>query len=107
MTQAAASAGRGAPYDLILMDMQMPEMDGYTLAGKITARLEGAGTLVMLSSADRAAGAARCRELGLSGYLTKPVKPAELLAALLAARGGTAGSAGSAGRRGRDEGYGK
>jgi PAS domain S-box-containing protein len=98
---------RGEKYQLILVDAQMPEMDGYTLAGKITARLEGAGTLVMLSSADRAAGAARCRELGLSGYLTKPVKPAELLAALLAARAGTAGSAGSAGRRGRDEGYGK
>ena len=39
----------------------------------------------MLSSTDRAEGSARCRDLGLAGYLTKPIRPADLQRALLSA----------------------
>jgi two-component system sensor histidine kinase/response regulator len=73
----------GMPFPLILLDAQMPEMDGFALAEQIFARpgLETA-TVMMLSSAGQRGDAARCRELGISAYLTKPIRPSELLRAI-------------------------
>jgi len=73
----------GTPFPLILLDAQMPEMDGFTLAEQIFARpgLETA-TVMMLSSAGQRGDAARCRKLGISAYLTKPIRPSELLLAI-------------------------
>jgi CheY-like chemotaxis protein len=79
---------RGETFQLVLLDAQMPGMDGYAVAERLSSRLPaGARALLMLSSTDRAEGGARCRDLGLAGYLTKPLKPAELQAALLQALG--------------------
>jgi len=66
----------------------MPEMDGFTLAEQIRARpgLVGA-SLMMLSSAGQQGDAARCRELGVAGYLTKPLRQSELLQAILSLLG--------------------
>ncbi|HEY5315044.1 MAG TPA: response regulator, partial [Pirellulales bacterium] len=68
------------PFDLVLLDNNMPEMDGFALAEKIKQHpgLVGA-TLMMLSSADRRGEAARLRDAGLAAYLAKPVKQSELL----------------------------
>ena len=69
----------GQPFRLILLDEQMPGMDGLEVADRIRANslLRGA-TIMMLTSADQSASAARCRELGVNMYLIKPIKPAEL-----------------------------
>jgi signal transduction histidine kinase/DNA-binding response OmpR family regulator len=76
----------GDPYPLVLLDSQMPHVDGYEVARQIRSKPElSATTLVMLTSAVDANDAARCRELGISAHLMKPVKQSELLAAILAA----------------------
>jgi len=66
----------------------MPEMDGFTLAEQIMQRPELAGaTLMMLSSAGQHADAARCQAMGITSYLTKPIKQSELLTAILTVLG--------------------
>jgi signal transduction histidine kinase/DNA-binding response OmpR family regulator len=75
----------GNPFPLILLDGQMPEMDGFTLAEEIrkTPELVGA-TIMMLTSAGHLGDAARCRELGIAAYLVKPIRQSELLNAVCA-----------------------
>ena len=85
MLHAAAS---GTPFPLVLIDMHMPEMDGFELAERIKqSPVLAAATIMMLSSADVAGAAARCRELGVAAFLTKPLRQCELLDALLLALG--------------------
>jgi two-component system, sensor histidine kinase and response regulator len=80
--------GLGRNFPLILVDAQMPEMDGFALAECIKRNPEwGAATIMMLSSAGQRGDAKRCRELGVAAYLTKPVRQAELLDAILTALG--------------------
>jgi signal transduction histidine kinase/CheY-like chemotaxis protein len=83
------AAGEGRPFPLVLLDAMMPGMDGFAVARKIkeTPDLAGA-TVLMISSAAQLADAARCRELGLSCYLVKPVRQAELLDAIRRALAG-------------------
>jgi two-component system sensor histidine kinase/response regulator len=70
----------GHPFPLILLDGQMPEMDGFTLAEQIQKNPDLAGaTIMMLTSAGHLGDAARCRELGISAYLVKPIRQTELL----------------------------
>jgi CheY-like chemotaxis protein len=58
----------------------MPEMDGFTLAEKIQKDPSLiAVTIMMLTSAGHLGDAARCRELGISAYLVKPIRQTELL----------------------------
>ena len=69
----------GQPITLVLLDGHMPEMDGFALAERISQDSRYAGIkLVMLTSAGQAQDVARCRKLGISAYLTKPVKQSEL-----------------------------
>jgi signal transduction histidine kinase/CheY-like chemotaxis protein len=78
----------GTPYGLILLDAQMPDLDGFALAARLQQHPDLTGaTIMMLSSADQIGDAARCRALGISGYLTKPVKQSDLLEAILSAVG--------------------
>ena len=75
-----------APFSLVLIDAQMPKMDGFTLIEKIKANPQFSGaTLMMLSSAAQLTDAERCRELGAKAYLTKPIKQQELVATISAA----------------------
>jgi signal transduction histidine kinase/CheY-like chemotaxis protein len=73
-----------APYDLIFMDCQMPEMDGYEAARQI--RLQETGghrTAIIAMTADVLSGAReRCLEAGMDDYVAKPIKPADLSAIL-------------------------
>lgn len=83
LEQAAAS---GEPISLLLLDNQMPEMDGFTVAAEVFRRHDSrAPTIIMLSSADRHENAARCRELGIAHYLMKPIRRKELLRVLTSA----------------------
>ena len=64
----------------------MPEMDGFALVEQINRHPELAGaTLMMISSAGRREDAQRCRELGVSAYMTKPIRRAELMDSILQA----------------------
>ncbi len=73
----------GHAFPLVLLDGQMPEMDGFAVAEQIRRDPELAGaTIMMLTSAGRLGDAARCRELGISAYLVKPIRQAELLGAI-------------------------
>lgn len=73
----------GHAFPLILLDVQMPEMDGFAVAEHIQKNPALAGaTIMMLTSAGHLGDAARCRELGISAYLVKPIRQAELLEAI-------------------------
>ena len=79
--EIAKNLGRAFP--LVVLDVQMPEMDGFAVAERIHKNPELAGaTIMMLTSAGHLGDAARCRELGISAYLVKPIRPAELLEAI-------------------------
>ena len=69
-------------YDLILLDAHMPALDGFDVAGNLQTSHTSRATLMMLSSADLQDDLARCRELGISAYLTKPVTQIDLMRAI-------------------------
>jgi signal transduction histidine kinase/DNA-binding response OmpR family regulator/HPt (histidine-containing phosphotransfer) domain-containing protein len=74
-----AEAGRGKTFDLAVLDMQMPTMDGLELARAIKKDPRFASIrLVMLTSVDRQEDPEALRETGVDAYLTKPVKQAQL-----------------------------
>jgi CheY-like chemotaxis protein/HPt (histidine-containing phosphotransfer) domain-containing protein len=71
-------------YDLVLMDCQMPEMDGFEATRSLRLK-EGGGrrTPVVAMTANAMEGdRERCLEAGMDGYLAKPVRPADLAAAV-------------------------
>ena len=82
--RAALDVVRGAApdaFDLVLMDLQMPEMDGYATTRAL--RAEGRGLPIVAMTADAMSGVAeRCRETGMNDFVTKPVDPQELFATL-------------------------
>lgn len=74
----------GKPFPLILLDAHMPGMDGFMVVEKLKEDPVLAGSaILMLTSAGQRGDAARCRELGISAYLIKPVRQSELLEAIL------------------------
>ena len=85
MLQAARA---GNPFPLVILDGMMPEMDGFMVVEKIREHAELSGaTVMMLTSAMPCGAAARCGDLGVASYLTKPVTQSELLDAILVAFG--------------------
>jgi len=73
---------------LLLLDAQMPGMDGFSLMEKIRQDPElPTAAVMMLTSGGQRGDAARCRELGISAYLTKPVRQWELREAILSVLG--------------------
>jgi two-component system sensor histidine kinase/response regulator len=72
------------PFDLVITDLHMPGMDGFGLVEEIR-RKPGSTRIpiLMLSSGSQPSDRARCRDLSIAAYLTKPVQPSELLDALL------------------------
>jgi signal transduction histidine kinase/ActR/RegA family two-component response regulator len=72
-------------FDLVLMDVQMPVMDGIQCTRAIRARESGAGRrlpVVAMTAHALAADRVRCLDAGMDDYVSKPVRPAELAAAI-------------------------
>jgi two-component system sensor histidine kinase/response regulator len=81
LLQAARS---GEPIPLVLLDVQMPGMDGYMLAERVRRQPEIAGTtMLLLTSSSQSGDLARRKELGISASLSKPIKQADLWKALM------------------------
>jgi len=74
------------PFAFVLVDGHMPDMDGFAVAERISLdrRYDGM-KLVMLTSAGQPDDVARCRKLGISAYLTKPIKQSELFDVIVSA----------------------
>ncbi len=71
------------PFPLIILDCQMPGMDGFATAEKIRRNPDFSSTkIVMLTSAGIRGDSARCAQLGIDAYLLKPAKPSELFASM-------------------------
>lgn len=69
----------GSPYDLVITDCMMPEMDGFELTERInnTPGL-ATSTIIMLTSTGERGDGSRCVKLGIAAYLLKPIKQSEL-----------------------------
>jgi CheY-like chemotaxis protein len=75
---------RHEPYSLVLTDLHMPEMDGFTLVEQMQGRRDVTRAVVlMLTSGEHMGDLNRCRDLGVSAYLIKPVRRAELRRAIV------------------------
>ncbi len=81
-----AASIKGKPFSMILLDHQMPGMDGFVVAEKIRQQPKAvSATIMMLSSGGQRGDASRCQTLGITAYLFKPFKQSELLDAILIA----------------------
>ncbi|MDQ2674402.1 MAG: response regulator [Chloroflexota bacterium] len=80
----AVEAVERAPYDVVLMDVQMPEMDGLEATRQIRARWPDGGgpRIVALTANAMAEDREMTAQAGMDDYLAKPIRPAELADAL-------------------------
>ena len=82
--EALAQAGEGV-FDLLLLDVHMPELDGFEVVGAIRERERTVGghlPVIALTARSRKEDRERCLAAGMDDFLTKPIRPAELLAAI-------------------------
>jgi len=105
--EALAALERG-PFDVVLMDVQMPELDGLEAAARIRRGEEGTGRrvpIVAMTAMAMKGDRERCLAAGMDHYLAKPLNAAELYDALAGLRPGPAPPAapGPAARVDREE----
>jgi CheY-like chemotaxis protein/HPt (histidine-containing phosphotransfer) domain-containing protein len=82
------SQRRNQPFAILLLDGHMPEMDGFAVAARVHKDRRYANLkIIMLTSAGLPDDVSRCRQLGISEYLTKPVKQSELFDVIITALG--------------------
>ena len=82
--EALAALAR-QPFDMVLMDVQMPEMDGFEAAERIRRDEAGTGRhvpILAMTAYAMKGDRERCLEAGMDGYVTKPIQPQELFEAI-------------------------
>src|SRR5207302_5007062 len=82
--EALALAGGGG-FDLLLLDLHMPERDGFQVVRAVRERERSAGghlPVIALTARSRNEDRQRCLAAGMDDFLTKPIGPAELFAAI-------------------------
>ncbi len=85
------SSNAGQKFPLVLIDAEMPDMDGFAVAEQIRRDPNLAGaTIMMLTTTGQSADSERCRQLGIAAYLTKPVKQSDLFDVIVDALGTSA-----------------
>jgi CheY-like chemotaxis protein len=70
------------PFDLVLMDVQMPEMDGFEATAAIRAKEQRSGEhmpIIAMTAYAMTGDRERCIAAGMDGYITKPINGAALL----------------------------
>src|SRR6202035_4479159 len=83
-----AAAEAGLPYHAALLDVQMPEMDGWTLPSAIRTDLALGGTrLIVLTSVGQTFDPAELKAAGIEAYLVKPVKQSGVFDCVLRSAG--------------------
>jgi len=84
--RAAVEAFQKDQFDVVLMDVQMPDLDGLEATAMIRSLESGASLrrvpIIALTAHATTEDEQRCREAAMDGFLTKPVRPAQLLEAL-------------------------
>jgi PAS domain S-box-containing protein len=81
-----AERKKGRRFNLLILDVNMPEMDGFSLLARVRADPDYADCpVIVLTSADRLGDARKARRLRASGYLVKPAKPSELFDLIITA----------------------
>jgi two-component system sensor histidine kinase/response regulator len=83
LAQMRNAAEAGCPFGLVITDVHMPELDGFALVQRIHQNPELVRPVIlMITSGEHQGDLARCREIGASAYLIKPVRQAELRLAI-------------------------
>ena len=89
LKEVASSVSTGRCFPLIFVDGQMPDMDGFGLTAEMQKLPGFSGcSIMMLTSTAQLGDGARCRTLGISAYLVKPIHQSELLEAICRASSG-------------------
>lgn len=92
LTELRRAADAATPYELLLLDCRMPEMDGFAVAEALNILpIRNGLTVIMLTSNHWADDIARTYDLGLGGYLVKPIRRSDLYQTIGIALGRTKG----------------
>lgn len=76
--EAVDLVNQGNHYDLILMDLQMPIMDGFVATRTIRAYSSATQSIVALSGCDSEDDRTKAKKAGMNGFINKPVEPEKL-----------------------------